>query len=51
MINLLAELKSRQGDRPVLALRLWLVALALLVIPTALALAGAFFVLGYGSRG
>jgi hypothetical protein len=32
MLNLLAELKSRQGDRPDLALRLWYVALALLVV-------------------
>ena len=32
MINLLAELKSRQGDRPELALRLWLVAFSLLVV-------------------
>ena len=32
MFNLLAELKSRQGDRPELALRLWLVAFALLVV-------------------
>ena len=32
MLSLLAELKSRQGDRPDLALRLWYVALALLVV-------------------
>ena len=32
MLNLLAELKNRQGDRPDLALRLWYVALALLVV-------------------
>jgi len=32
MFNLLAELKSRQGDQPVLALRRWLVAFALLVV-------------------
>lgn len=41
MIKLLAELKSRQGDRPVLALRLWLVALALLVVFAATVLNGA----------
>jgi hypothetical protein len=41
VINLLAELKSRQGDRPVLALRLWLVALALLVVFAATVLNGA----------
>ena len=41
MINLLAELKSRQGDRPVLALRLWFVALALLVVFAASVLNGA----------
>jgi len=41
VINLLAELKSRQGDRPVLALRLWFVALALLVVIAASVLNGA----------
>lgn len=41
MINLLAELKSRQGDRPLLALRLWVVALALLVVFAANVLNGA----------
>ena len=32
MLNLLEELKSRPGDRPELALRLWFVAFALLVV-------------------
>ena len=32
MINLLQELKSRPGDRPELALRLWFGSLALLVV-------------------
>ena len=32
MFNLLAELKSRQGDPPEFALRLWLVAFVLLVV-------------------
>jgi hypothetical protein len=36
VINLLDELKSRQGDQPDLALRLWYAALALLVVFRAL---------------